>query len=308
MNPSLKLYFNDGKVLETSEIIGFRCAKERYTPYSTLTVTAEAECGRSDVVKIEFSVGGKLIHSGIMDEFSVTASGGRQVLKITSRGFSSMLSQNELAPGTLTMISLNKLMTEQVTVPNVTWQDSAETVRYIYVKEHDSQWTAIVCMGLTLKNDYPYIGGTNEVRLSPAAAPLVASPSKFFEEGVSGSFSRMVSDYYMKDVNGSYSYHYSDGYAAARGILRQKYIPYDRQFIALDDLGLQYKLNFTQRGCGARFAVYSGYMGEDLRDIFRFPDGTQLEVSAIEVCGNAKKGIFTKVTCYMDRYCNPVTA
>ena len=215
-----------------------------------------------------------------------------------------MLAQNEIAPGTLTAVSLNKLMSQYTIVPNVTWQSSDETVRYIYVKEHDSQWTAIICLGLTLHQTYPYIGAVNEIRLVPAENPLVVTPQNVFEEGIRGDYSRMVSDYHMKDVNGNYSYHYSDGFAAERGIIRHKYVPYDRQYIALDDLGLQYKLNFTERGCKARFVSYLGYSGEELRDKLTFSDGTLCEISAIEICGDAKKGVFTKLTCYFDRYCN----
>ena len=304
MNVTLKLHFKDGTALETDKIAAFRCVKERYTPYSTLTVTAETECAQSDIVKADFSVGGKLIHSGITDTLSAVKSGGRTLLKITSRGFSSMLAQNEIEPGTLTLVSLNKLMSEYLTIPNVTWQNSSETVRYIYVKEHDSQWTAITCLGLTLHEDYPYIGAENEVRLTPADNPLVVTPEKILEEGIAGDYSRMVSNYHMKDVNGDYTYHYTDGFAEERGIIRHKYIAYDRQYIALDDLGLQYKLNFTERGCKARFLSYLGYSGEELRDKVVFTDGTECEISAMEICGNAKKGVFTKLTCYFDRYCN----
>ena len=91
-----------------------------------------------------------------------------------------MLAQNEIEPGTLTVISLNKLMSEHMTIPNVTWQNNDEAVRYIYVKEHDSQWTSIICMGLTLYEDYPYIGAPNEIRLAPADNPLVVTPEKIF--------------------------------------------------------------------------------------------------------------------------------
>lgn len=304
MNALLKIHFKNGTTLEIDKVVTFRCAKERYTPYSTLTVTAETECADAAIVKVDFYVEGKLVHSGIMDLLSVAKSEGRSLLKITSRGFSSMLAQNEIQPGTLTVMSLNKLMSQYMTIPNVTWQNSSETVRYIYVKEHDSQWTAVTCLGLTLHETYPYIGAVNEIRLTPADNPLVVTPQKIFEEGIRGDYSRMVSNYHMKDVNGSYTYHYSDGFAEERGIIRHKYIPYDRQYIALDDLGLQFKLNFTERGCNARFVSYLGYSGEELRDKVRFSDGTECEISAMEICGNAKKDVFTKLTCYFDRYCN----
>ena len=304
MSAVLEVFFTDGTSLETDRLVGFRCVRERYTPYSSLTVTAEAECAKSDIVKVDLYVYGRLIHSGTMDNLTVSVSGGRNLLKLTSRGFSAMLSQNEIAPGVLTSVSLNSLMLTHMTVPNITWEDNGDTVRYIYIKEHDSQWAAIVCMGLALKEDYPYVGGTNDVRLSAPSSPMTVSPPELFEEGVTGSYSRVVSDFYMKDVNDSYSYHYTDGFAAARGIRRCKFIPFDRQFIGLDHFGLEYKLRYTERGCTARFAVYPGYNGEELRDRFVFPDGEQREISSVEVCGNSKKGVFTKITCYSDGYCN----
>ena len=306
MSAVLKLYLLDGSVYETAEIIGFRCRKERYTPYSSLTITALSEELISDAVEVHFEIDGKTLHKGIMDNLSVTESGGRKVLKLTSRGFSSMLSQNELEPGLLAGISLNTLMSEKMIVPNVTWQDNPDTVRYIYVKEHDSQWSAIVSLCLTLKEDYPYIGAVNEVRFSPADTPLTVAPTKIFEEGTSGDYSKIVSNYHMKNVNDVYAYTYSDGFAEARGIVRHKYIAYDKQFVALDDLGLQYRLNFTERGCKSRFLSYMGYSGEELRDKIIFPDGSDLEISALEICGNAQKGIFTKVRCYFDGYCNKI--
>mgnify|MGYP003293943845 FL=1 len=304
MNVLLKLHFKNGTILEIDKVVTFCCSKERYTPYSTLTVTAETECSDAAIVKIDFSVEGKLVHSGIMDSLSVVKSEGRSLLKITSRSFSSMLAQNEIAPGTLTAMSLNKLMSQYMIIPNVTWQSSDATVRYIYVKEHDSQWTAVTCLGLSLHETYPYIGAVNEIRLTPADNPLVVTPQKIFEEGIRGDYSRMVSNYHMKDVNGSYSYHYTDGFAEERGIIRHKYIPYDRQYIALDDLGLQFKLNFTERGSNAYFVSYLGYDGEEIRDKVMLSDGAVREISAIDICGSAKRGIFTKLICYFDRYCN----
>lgn len=304
MSALLKLKMIDGSVFETDRLIGFRCRKERYTPYSSLTVTALADDFILDVVEVRFEIDGKIIHNGIMDDLSVTKSGGKTVMRISSRGFSSMLAQNELAPGLLTMLSLNKLMSEKMIVPNVTWQDSSDTVRYIYVKEHDSQWSAVVSLSLTLHGDYPYIGEVNEIRLTPKEQLMTVSPSKIFEEGSTGDYSKIVSHYHMKDVNDSYSYNYTDGFAAARGIIRHKYVAYDKQFTALDDMGLQYRLNFTERGCVSRFLRYLGYSGEELRDRVVFPDGTEAEISALDICGNAKKGTFTKISCYYDRYCN----
>jgi len=302
-NAELTLKTTGGTTFVINKLAGFRCQKERYTPYSTLDATVIGGEGVSDVVEAKLSVGGKVLHRGIMDSLTVTKSGGRTVMRLSSRGFSSMLAQNELAPGLLAGLSLNSLMSEKMIVPNVTWQKSSQTVRYIYVNEHDSQWSAIVSLSLALNEDYPYIGAVNEVRLSPVN-PKTVAPKNIFEEGNSGDYSKMVSHYHMKDVNGSYSYNYTDGFASARGIVRHKYIAYDRQFVGLSDYGLKYRLGFTERGCKSRFMTYIGYGGEELRDKAVFPDGAVCEISAVEICGNAKRGIFTKDICYFDKYCN----
>lgn len=302
-NALLTLKTTDGNVFSTEKLLGFKCKKERYTPYSELTVTALGGDGIADVVEAQFSIGDKILHRGIMDDMTVTKSGGRTLLRLTSRGFSSMLAQNELAPGLITNLSLNQLMSEKMIVPNVTWQNSSVTARYIYVKDNDSQWAAIVNLSLMINEDYPYIGQVNEVRISPENVKTVV-PQSVFEEGVTGDYSKMVSHYHMKNVKDEYGYNYTDGFATARGIVRHKYIPYEKQFVALSDYGLQYRLSYTERGCKSRFLTYLGYSGEELRDKVTFPDGSVFEISGVEVCGNTKKGIFTKDICYFDRYCN----
>lgn len=304
-NAALKLKRSNGTYYTPAGLIGFKCRKERYTPYSSLDVTAVCKStdSVSDVREVRLEIGGKAVHSGIMDNMTISENGGLKKIRITSRSFSSMLSQNELEPGLLAGITLNKLMAESMVVPNVTWQSSAESVRYIYVKEHDSQWTAIVNLGLTLNGQYPYIGGTNEVRLTQKSAAVLV-PQNVYEVGTTEDYSKMASHYHMKDVNGDYSYNYTDGYAESRGIIRHKYINFDRQFLALADFGLQYKLNFSQRGCRSKFMRYFGWCGEELRSMVKFPDNTVAEVSVIEISGNAKKGIFTMTGCYYDRCCN----
>lgn len=304
-NAVLKLKLSDKTYYTPVGIIGFKCRKERYTPYSSLDVTAVCSSADSvsDIREVLLEIGGEAVHSGIMDNMTISENGGLKKLRITSRSFSSMLSQNEIEPGVLAGITLNKLMSEKTAAPNVEWQKSEESVRYIYVKEHDSQWTAIVNLGLTLNDQYPYIGGTNEVRLTQRSTEIL-TPQNVYEVGTTEDYSKMASDYHMKDVNDNYSYNYTDGYAEDRGIIRHKYINYDKQFLALAHFGLQYKLNYSQRGCRSKFMRYLGWCGEELRSMVKFPDGTVAEASVIEISGNAKKGIFTMTGCYYDRYCN----
>lgn len=306
MSAELKIIMLGARAFITDKLIGFRCTKERYTPYSSLTVTALLDDSDdiSDVLQVRFDIDEKIVHCGAMDSLTITKSGGRRIMKITSRSYTSQLTQNELSPGILSDVSLNSLMSEQVYLPYITWQNSSTTVRYINVEEHDSLWSAIVSLSLTLNEQYPFVGEQNEVRITGKAEHSIITPLNVFEEGSVGDYTKLVSHYHMKDVNDVYRYSFSDGYAVSRGITRHKYIPYDSQFAALSHMGLKYRLNYSERGCAGRFLTYRGYMGEELLDEVVFPDETVMDISAVEICGNSKKGIFTRVYAYTDKYCN----
>ena len=75
-NAVLKLKLSDESLFTVTGIIGFRCVKERYTPYSVLDVTAVCSEHISDVLEVRFEIGGRVIHRGMTDSMTVTESGG----------------------------------------------------------------------------------------------------------------------------------------------------------------------------------------------------------------------------------------
>ena len=119
---------------------------------------------------------------------------------------------------------------------------------------------------------------------------------------------KIVSHIHMRDLEGTYnSFNIENQYATSRKIIRHKHINYDRQWTNDNDNGLQYKVNYFMRGCKSYEVVYKGFNGEDINDIFSIQTNLAVlpskNISAINIFGN-DKGIFTKLTAYVDNYNN----
>lgn len=291
---------------EYENVLRFSFVKERYTPYGLLSASVLCNSDPGEIYEVKFTINGKLIHYGILDSSEMSFGSSGSVLTVKSRSFTSMLGQNELAPGILSKPCLNTLMSNYTAIPNVTWENNTTTVNYVYIKEHASQWEAIVILCLAVKASYPYIYGTNQIRFNRHENPVHVVPyRKIISYGTTSDLSRVISKIYMKDANNTYnSYSYTDGFGTQRGIVRNKYIAFDKQWLSkTPTFGLDFRLFYSERANKAKFCRYSGYNGEDINDYISFGNNTNLSISSVSVTGNAK-GIVTTDTCYLDRYCN----
>ena len=77
--------------------------------------------------------------------------------RIESRGFTSLLCQNQIEPGLKTNISFNSLMDVYYTLPYVTHEDNSDTGNYIYVKDNSNMWDGVVNLSYKLYGNYPFI-------------------------------------------------------------------------------------------------------------------------------------------------------
>jgi hypothetical protein len=113
--------------------LSFVFEKEIFTPYTSLTAIL---CGTElpeDVVEIKFSLEGKDIHHGFVDSYRLTKRNGMFQGVITSRGFTALLTENQLPPGMYSNMTFNKLFDEYIAFPNVEHEDNSQS-SYIYVK------------------------------------------------------------------------------------------------------------------------------------------------------------------------------
>ena len=248
------------------------------------------------------------MHHGIIDKIDFcTEQVGRIVVRLSSKGFTSMLIQNQLEPGLKPNVSLNSLMGSFINIPNVTHENNSNTQNYIFIRNNSNMWDSIANLSYKLLGTYPYIEGTNTVRISPKENPKKVSLNNenMLSYGIVNDYTRIISDYHMQDINGDYSvYNLSNPVAYSRNIVRHKHIDIDRQYLYSPQDALVYRIAHCMRGFFSYYGEYNGYGGEDLSDILVI-DGviTNARINKIEVSGNPK-GISTKCYAYYDSFFN----
>lgn len=308
--PTVRLELTDisGSVYSSVDCFSFYFEKESYTPYTSLNGTFYLNTAVANPKEVSFYIDEKKVHYGIINtiDFCVGLS-GKLMVKLKSKGFTSMLTQNQLEPGLKANVSLNSLMDSFINIPNVTHEDNSNTQNYIYVKKNSSMWDSIANLSYKLMGTYPYIEGTNTVRISPKANPKNVSLNneKMLSYGIINDYTKIISDYHMQDINGDYSiYNLSNPAAYSRNIIRHKHIDLDRQYLYSPQDALVYKIAHSMRGFFSYYGEYQGYSGEDLSDTLTISGIiTNARINRIEISGNAK-GITTKCYTYFDSFFN----
>lgn len=307
MNIKIRIVMTSGETAEYSQIMSFRFVKEAYTPYTSLSVSMIADnndygCSAAEIFMY---AGDTAIHHGFIDTVEYTKSFGKNIVSITSRGFTAMLCQNQLEPGLVSGISIDKLIDGYYTLPYVTHENN-DSSGYIYVKSNSSIWDGVVNLSYKLCGTYPYIRGTNCVRITAETNPSEFSynQSSEIETGSSSSLKRVISDFNMSDINDSYGeFTLTDDEIVSRKIVRHKVFELDRQFLYNPQEALEYRDKYVRRGSIRKFCRYSGYNGEDLMDKVTFEDVSGARICRIEITGDSK-GIFTELSVYNDGFYN----
>ena len=288
--------------------VSFRYIKEFYTPYSQLSAVFLPEGEVGEILMAELYVNGFFIHRGLVDSAEVRTSPGEKRLVLASRGFSSLLAQNQVTPGTYPGMTLNTLMDTLAYLPHISHEDVPAPVDFLYVGYGTSLWEGIAALCLKQLDTRPYVAHTNTVRFTvPSARKSIAlsqASDRILSYGWEYDTSRLVSGYHMMDALGSYNtFNRSESAVTERGILRRRHVPFDEQWAPDAQRGLGHRLGFDLRGFRGFSVRYLGYRGEDLCDLFSFEQGAFHAVSRLEVRGGTG-GVSTRLTAYFDRYLN----
>lgn len=305
MTPTLTLTDVSGSTLTEAVCLSFRLEKERYTPFTTLTarfLTSRSDFGNP--ASVAFRLDNQLLHEGVLDGLTMTKQKGMQTVQVSSKGFTSLLMQNQMAAGMLTGVTLQSLM-EKYTVPGVTYESGITQTNYVWVKEGTSQWDAIVNYGYKYNQGYPYISGANQVRLTRSeTASITIGGDALLSTGCGLDYTRMVSHIHMADAEGNadaFSLENTD--ATARNIARHRQIPLDLQYAANPADCLAQKLRYSMRAYQGVRAVYPGYHGEDLERHITLGSFAAGYISRMIVTGTGGR-ITTEVHLYRDKFCN----
>lgn len=291
-------------------VLNFRFTKDAYIPYTQLSATFSAETTSftpfglpSEYSYVLFFVDSVLIHNGIIDNFRLTTENGMYKGTVKSRGFTSLLLDNQLEPGLYSKVSINKLMNDYYKIPNVTHEESTEE-NYIFVKNGSSMWDALVSLSYKIHGTYPYIKDENKVMMT-AGTPeknLIFDENTLLNYGAEMKTTRLVSDFHMSDIDDTYNkFSYSNLEVNEKNIVRHRYFDLDRRFLYDPEQALHFRNAVAMRGWKRKFCTYNGYNFEDLYDTVTFGDVQNGIIKSILITGD-RDGIQTELSVYEDKF------
>ena len=129
--------------------------------------------------------------------------------------------------------------------------------------------------------------------------PIIISTGRSFNT------KNILSALYMQDLSGDYTTTASDNLAGSLGIVREKYLPLDQQWLHDEEQGLKMRLAYSRRACRTFHMTYVDYHGEDLTDNVLISGAgqlsTQISVSEIRI-EVSPIGIMTTLYQYYDGF------
>ncbi|MCM1132153.1 MAG: hypothetical protein NC340_01645 [Ruminococcus flavefaciens] len=299
----------DGSESRAFMTLSFKFIKEAYIPYTQLSAVFSTETtsftpfgSPSEYSEVIFYVDSYPVHHGIIDSFRITTENGITKGTVKSRGFTSLLLDNQLEPGLYANISVDKLMNNYYTLPKVTHEKGTDE-NYIFVKNGTSMWDALVSLSYKLYGTYPHIQGQNKVMLTVTPGKnFVFDTENLLNYGSEMNTVRLVSDFHMADLDDTYSkYSYNNTEAESKNIVRHRYFDLDRRFLYNPEQALLFRNAVSMRGWRRKFCTYSGYKREDLFDTVSFGDVQNGLIKSIAITGD-RNGIQTELGVYDDKF------
>lgn len=306
MSCELRLVLKNGTQKDLVCCIGFSFEKELYMPFTKASgrfyTDEKMDFNAWDIMTIELYINGILRHSGMPDDLKIHPYAGGSCVDFSSRGYTLLLMQNEPYPKINTNVTLKSLVERNLTVPQIICEDPTPEERYIYVKEKSSVWDAVTAYSIKALGNYPYIRGCNNVCVKIGSRnDINLSACNIIDEGTTLDTTNILSDVHMIDTDLELQYDAHDRAAVDIGMVRSKYYPLDQQWLYSPDIGLNAKLNYSNRGIRSSFLTYCGALGEDIMDTAKYCSLDGKRISYVRVWGN-KNGIFTTLKAYDDRY------
>lgn len=308
MNSSQLICMTQSAAYTLTECVYFRFVKERYTPYSLLEGQWYFPQGSfEEVTSIAMIADGNVVHIGYPCSAEIISKDGRNILKIRSMSYTDALAKNQPTAGLITNIDLVGLANSAMICPNVDYESGTPVVNYVNYYDGTSIWDAICCYAIRATGLYPYIRGTNTVRVSRPSetTTLTTTSQNLLKRSCGTNYSNLISDISEADVSGNAGgYAISDSTVRSKNIVRKKEIVFDREWIMDPDSGLLARINYSKRGMIYDSFTIAGFWAIDLLDYFIVTDLPFVgEIDKIEITGGMTTPTLTTLTCYHDAYC-----
>ena len=299
------LFYND-TYFEYAKCIAFSLEREAYTPYDEITATFIANDELTqDISRIGIFLDDTRIFLGLVDNIQIYNKNNIRFLKIHSKSFTSLLTQNELSSGLHSNLTIQKLIEDYYDFPYITYDNLSET-GYIYVRSGNTMWDGVVSFAYKITGHYPYVM-QNHICLSKPKNSFSTEFNKnqILEYGSIQDYSKLVSHYHMSDVlDNSNAYQKENSIAISAEIIRHKHIDFDNSFRHAPEMALTFRNLYSCRGCKAKYLVYNGFGNEQIGHQITFQDFLQNQVVCRVRTTFGTQGFQTKLWCYQDGFYN----
>ena len=305
-NLYLHLY-HENNFIRRVKCLSLSLDREVYTPYESASaefLSSGSDCDNID--RIGIYLDNTCIFLGLVDTVRQYHRQKASFVRIQSRSFTSLLTQNELAPGLHSNLTMASLMTDFYQFPAYITYENLSGTGYIFVKSGNTMWDGVVSFGYKLTGHYPYILH-NHICLS---APQAGTSAEFqqnqvLEYGTVTDTVRLISHYHMEDISGTPDvYQQENASASAFNIVRHKQISFDSSFLHSPDEALTFRNLYSRRGCESRYLIYDGFQNEMLGQSVTFGTHIQNETVCRVRSTFGKDGFRTRLDCYHDGFYN----
>ncbi len=301
----LHLYRNQNFITET-QCLSLSIQREAYTPYEEINaVFIASHADYTGVTRIGLYHNQTRIFLGLVDTLTQYTKNHSNLIRIKSKSFTSLLTQNELPAGLHSNLTMEQLMTDYYTFPYITY-DTLPDTGYIFVKSGNTMWDGIVSFCYKMTGHYPFVIH-NHIYLSnpPSQALFTPDPANILEYGHITDHTKLISHYHMEDISGqSDSYHQENAYATASEIVRHKQIPFDRSFLYDPNDALTFRNLYSRRGCQADYVIYQGFDNLHTGRKLTINGLTENQtISRVKFTFGSRGGI-TQLWCYHDGFYN----
>ncbi len=286
-------------------ILSFKFTKDVYTPYTQLSAVFSTETTAfthfglpSEYSKVIFYVDSYPVHVGIIDSFKIVKENGMEKGIVTSRGFTSLLLENQLKPGLYQNISVNNLM-ELYNIPEVDYEKSSSQRDVFVDTSHSSVWDVLVSLSYMIHGSYPYIKGQNKVMMT-AGSPekrLEFDETTLLGYGTEMNTKKLVSSFHMANPDGEYGEYDYENPSANTYITRNVYENFDKRFLYDKEKVVPFYKALSTQGFMRNFCIYNGYKREDLYDTVSFGNVKNGVIKSIKITGD-RTGIRTELSIF----------
>ncbi|MBR5512644.1 MAG: hypothetical protein IKV85_01500 [Ruminococcus sp.] len=289
----------DGAEGSLQSCVSFVYEKEAYTPYTSLKAVVYGDDLPDDITEVKMNIDGYHIHHGFVDSYRVTRQNGINQGILASRGFTALLTENQLPPGMYTDMTLDRLFSDYIAFPYIEHESNTQS-SYIYVNKGASIWDSIANLSYKIAEVYPYVADSNTVMISMPDMPrkIICDKENMYSCGTEIMTRRMVSSYNMADISGEYgAFSAVSEEAAARNIIRHRHFELDMRFLNNPDMACQYRIMMSERGYKRHFFTFVGFQGQDLNDIAVIDEQDERRINSVKVKGG-RNGVFTEISVY----------